>query len=686
VTRESKAPRRPPRETDIVNPGARIALRDARVVLAKLEKNSTGDPNKVAFEKLKAVRASAETLEPFGEPAALDRLCWLAVDIHELILSDVQTAISHGTDDAIKRRAESTPVPAAAKRPARPRRAASGAAGEAVAPGAPPLAAGALSPGQGGGAAPPPGDERPGIQIKGGELPRAVDEAEAALIASAPDMYRYGGQLMRPIVEEALAADERRTMIHRLLPVTRPYLVERFTKVARWQRYDRRSETWVNVDCPDRFAESYLARAGGWRLPVLVGIINAPMLRADGSILDRPGYDARTGLLFRSDGVVFDAVPDRPTKQDAERALLLIEDLVSTFPFVDDADRSVALSAVLSVMDRRAVDVVPLHAFSAPAAGTGKTLLVDLCSLIATGQVAPVLEQSKDDIETDKRLLAALVRGRSIVAFDNVNRPLDSALLCQALTAIGMLQLRLLGSSHDVDVPNTAMFYATGNNLILSGDLTRRALVCRLDAECERPEEREFTCDPRAMVREDRPAYVVAALTVLRAHLISGEPTTVAALGSYEGWSNRVRSALIWLGRADPCATMASLRRSDPVTSQLTNLIAAWQAGVGAGVKITTQALLDMAIRVDQRDGAYVHTDLRDALLAIAGEGREINGRRLGRWLSKNEGRVINGHRIVRAAVNTSAVRWTLEEVKTVGAAAGAVKEKEPPTVQEYSV
>ena len=86
-----------------------------------------------------------------------------------------------------------------------------------------------------------------------------------------------------------------------------------------------------------------------------------------------------------------------------------------------------------------------LNAFTAPVAGSGKTMLVDICSMIATGRRAPVLDQSKDDIETDKRLVAALLRGGSIVSIDNVDRPLDSALLCQALTAGGVMQVRPLG-------------------------------------------------------------------------------------------------------------------------------------------------------------------------------------------------------------------------------------------------
>jgi hypothetical protein len=501
------------------------------------------------------------------------------------------------------------------------------------------------------------------IQLVGGNLPAVVDAAEAALIASTPDFYRYGGQIVRPVVEEAPAADMTRTKAHRLVPVSRDYLIEVLTKVAQWQRFDRRSEQWANIDCPNRVAETYLAREGEWRIQPLVGIINAPMLRADGTLLDQPGYDSKTGLLYRPDGTQFKPVPDRPTRADGEQAMLLLEGLVVEFPFVSKADCSVAISAILSALDRRAVEAAPLHGFSAPVASSGKTMLVDLCSMIATGDRAPVIDQSKDDIEFDKRLVAALLRGGAIVSIDNVDRPLDSALLCQALTSVGGMQLRLLGSSRDVNVPNTAMYYATGNNLTIAGDLTRRAVICRLDPGVERPELRQFNCDPLSMVRKDRPAYVCAGLTILRAYLQAEDRVTVAPLGSYEGWSKRVREPIVWLGRADPCDTIVTARRADPVTSQLSNVITAWRDSVGTNNSITVQALIEMTARVDL-GGTYMHADLRDALLVVAGEGRnDINSRRLGKWLSKNENRVIDGHKIKRSEGTYSVARWLIAEV-----------------------
>ena len=113
---------------------------------------------------------------------------------------------------------------------------------------------------------------------------------------------------------------------------------------------------------------------------MLTGIINCPTLRPDGLILDLPGYDAQTGLLFDPQDVRFPALPRDPDRSTALRALDFLKDLISTFPFVTDADRSVALSGILTALIRRSLPTAPLHGFSAPTAGTGKSMLVDLAS------------------------------------------------------------------------------------------------------------------------------------------------------------------------------------------------------------------------------------------------------------------------------------------------------------------
>jgi hypothetical protein len=63
-----------------------------------------------------------------------------------------------------------------------------------------------------------------------------------------------------------------------------------------------------------------------------------------------------------------------------------------------------------------------------PAAGTGKSLLVDLASILLSGQDAPVISVETGKEEFEKRLGSSLLAGDTIVSFDNCNAPLNLGL------------------------------------------------------------------------------------------------------------------------------------------------------------------------------------------------------------------------------------------------------------------
>src|SRR3954451_4161424 len=93
-----------------------------------------------------------------------------------------------------------------------------------------------------------------------------------------------------------------------------PCLRLALAKAACWERYDARSKRWVQVSPPKEVAEILLATAADWaKIPILTNIVEAPTLRPDGTVLDRPGYDPATGLLFDPGGVEFDPIPKNPT-------------------------------------------------------------------------------------------------------------------------------------------------------------------------------------------------------------------------------------------------------------------------------------------------------------------------------------------------------------------------------------
>src|SRR5262245_14359085 len=164
-------------------------------------------------------------------------------------------------------------------------------------------------------------DPWPQIYIRNGELPRVVNEAEDALLSLGREVYQRGGLIVRPVMLKLKAADDRETSGWRLIPVTRPWLVESLTCAAQFLKYDGRSKDWVAVDAPDRVADAYLNRHGTWKLPILAGITNAPFIRSDGSVCEQPGYDPASGLLFKPDGESFPPIPAQPSPADTMRPL-----------------------------------------------------------------------------------------------------------------------------------------------------------------------------------------------------------------------------------------------------------------------------------------------------------------------------------------------------------------------------
>ena len=120
-------------------------------------------------------------------------------------------------------------------------------------------------------------------------------------------------------------------------------------------------------------------------MPTILGVITAPTLRRNGSIISEPGFDPTTRLYYVPDAHLHVPIPKNPTKQDADDALKLLRDLITGFKFVGKTDEAVALSGVISPIVRGALGMVPLHGITAPTAGSGKSYYVDVVSVIATG-------------------------------------------------------------------------------------------------------------------------------------------------------------------------------------------------------------------------------------------------------------------------------------------------------------
>lgn len=496
------------------------------------------------------------------------------------------------------------------------------------------------------------GDDRPSIKILAGQLPRVLDEAEAALVAWDKNLYRYGGRLVSVVWDEIRVSghgekDGGKERSLRLATVTAAALLERFERAAQFEKFNEKARGFVPCNCPTGLAERYLGR-GNWRVPVLLGVVTAPTLRADRTILDRPGYDPESGLVFEPLGVEFPPIPQQPSKQEAAAALAKLKGLLATFPFVNETSRSVALSGILTTVARRAMEAAPMHGFDAPVAGSGKSKLGDLAAVIATGHRAAAVAIGRESRgEFEKALATSILGGDTVILLDNMFDPVGGQLLCQMLTQHAV-RIRIFGKLENATVPSGAMVFCNGNNLVIDGDATRRTIVGRLNAGCERPELREFDFDPVQRAGAQRPELLVAALTVLRAWSIHrGDEKMPVPLGSFEQWSRLVRNALIWLGEADPVESMEEVRAADPQLKLMRDMMTAWARVFNIDTAVAVRELIAGALQEHEskKDGEPIkvrtNPDLHEAIRAIA-EGKEDWNKAIGRWLLRNKDRVIS--------------------------------------------
>lgn len=503
----------------------------------------------------------------------------------------------------------------------------------------------------------------PAIKVVEGEIARAVDETEAAVLAAERPVFVRAGMLVEPIWSEYPASDNRKTKVTVFQPWSAAGMSYMINKhVATFEKYNKKSG-WVKKN-PPREVVATLLSLGHWKFPQVAGIINAPTLRPDGSILDQLGYDAATRLWAQWDeSLTLPAIAEHPTRKQAETALALYKDLLKEFPFVGELDLAVALAAIMTACLRGAFDLAPLFLMLAHVAGSGKSYLVDLVSIIVRGRLCPVITATKNEEEMEKRLGALLLESAPSISLDNLSEDLGSDLLCQ-ICSQRIVKVRILGKSETPDCEWRGMLFATGNNVRLVGDMTRRGLICNLDAKTERPELRTFGGDPIKKVLEDRGAYIAAAMTIARAAV--GKDVVCTSIAGFEEWSAMVRKPLLWLGTADPVKSMDQAREDDPRLSAVRELIECWRQELVVGIGYTAAEIIAKAeeYRQGSLDG-WVRPKLHALLLMHCGTTRgDILAPSLGKWLVQSHGRVVDKHRIVLVKEATKGNQYALRQIE----------------------
>ena len=222
--------------------------------------------------------------------------------------------------------------------------------------------------------------------------------------------------------------------------------------------------------------------------------------------------------------------------------------------------------------------------------------------------------------------------GTQIVCFDNLSpdNVFGGPAIESVLTARDTASFRILGKSEVVTLPWRTVVLATGNNVEVSRDCERRALVPRFLARWETADARplsSFQHQDRAgrlvqWARSQRGHLVTCALVLLRAYHLAGRPSQGLRWASFEEWTELVPSAIVWAGGASPLAARpAESGRVSPERAALMVVLRDWPRLDPEGNGVTIKAVLALLypeLRHGEQQPPDGFDELRGALEDLA--------------------------------------------------------------------
>ncbi|MFO0658902.1 MAG: hypothetical protein U0165_03575 [Polyangiaceae bacterium] len=430
------------------------------------------------------------------------------------------------------------------------------------------------------------------------EIMISTDEEKIAdmaieVIARRENLFQRGGTLVH--VVEDVSKGVRGELPPRIVELPLPRLREMLANDIAWTRFRNGSKIQAHLPA---WVTPAIANRGAWKhIRPLEAVVTSPIVKPSGEVLSKPGYDDETGIWFRPIGKV-PMIPALPTIADAKRACDELLDVVCDFPFESGIHRSTWLAGLLTPLARFAFDgPAPLFLFDANTRGAGKSMLTDTIAVIVSGRPMARMTSPGEADEDRKRITSLAIEGASLVLIDNIVGALGNEHIDSVLTGTEWKD-RVLGTNTTISMPMHATWYATGNNVMLAADTSRRVVHARLMAPDEKPEEREGFKHPELIdwVKQNRARLLGAALTILRGYFVAGCPTqAIKPWGSFSGWTKVVRGALAWVGQPDCGETRRALQESsDTEAGALSELLRGWSEvdPRGKGLAVSSRSLL----------------------------------------------------------------------------------------------
>lgn len=409
-------------------------------------------------------------------------------------------------------------------------------------------------------------------------------------------------------------------------------------------------------------------------LKPLRGIAGAPVLRPDGTLLQDPGYDERTGLYLASK-IPLDRVPDRPTADQVREAReFILHKLLVNFPWVTDADRANYVGILVTpILRKYQRSLIPFGVYTATMPGSGKTILTSMPGMLY-GQ--RVLSWPGSDEELRKAITSVLADPAGSVVFDNLaeGTVISSPVLARLITDRTWAD-RLLGRNKTAVLANDRLWSATGNNLRLGGDMVTRSVLVGLDPQIPHPELRTGFTIPNLddwILRPGNQRTVLWHLLVLVTDwTASGAPrATGITMRQFTPWAEAVGGFLAHHGISGFLANTETVRQIDDEDADWTSFLAEWHHRFGSGWQLAKDVRRTAEpVRATYEHGTEIdpgNPDPWNGTFVAGDNGKPVSVKALGRLLGGQVGR-FHGDYVLRRHVDkhTKVSRWRVEKFQS---------------------
>ena len=497
------------------------------------------------------------------------------------------------------------------------------------------------------------------------QLDEALAQAKSAKYPHEPAVYWQPGRIV--VVENETAEFTAGKQFPKITTVTVPLLRVLAPRYARIEKYLQQSG-WVPGDLREDVARAYLA-SGGDACPSLRGVLEAPTILSDGTVLQTPGFHEERGLLLRL-AHPFPTIPDRPSRAQAESALQQLRHPFRAVEFESGKgtgiDADVVVAAILTALARPSLRIAPMFLLSASQPSSGKTLVAQAISHVKSGHGGAVITVSSSEEETEKRLAAALMAGCQVIILDNCSRPIGGDFLCVILTA-PVCHPRRLGLSENVCCSTSTLIIATGNNMVANGDVAGRCVFSYNKPATEFPHKRTFDFDLIQEIEQKRPALVTAGLTLMRAYVAAGCPSLDGVKPSrFPDWDKFVRLPIIWAGGQDIQPAMDKVLGEDPKRAMLGGLLQAWYAVYGDQEKVLADVIAELELESPHGTGLSAERQhLRHAIKeAVPSKTPTRDTNQFGYWLRGKQSVPVGGLEFSRGQTTKLGRLWRVVQSK----------------------